>query len=376
MSNDFSLAGTDLFGNQINPKPDCRLAANFIVPPFSVLNARAGAWQDRKRQWISLGIKSEIGRGEILHETGSSFAESQRRIDKFRNMGGRDPGRSNGQDLMRGEHVVGSHLGRRPHGGSLDERAGREPGTEYAGGDAWVASQTGSGTSIFDPVLTELAYRWFCPAAGQIIDPFSGGSVRGIVASLLGYRYWGCDLRPEQIAANRQQASGICPENAPQWAVGDAMDLLGIEAPTADFIFSCPPYGDLERYSDDPRDLSTMDYHAFIGAYRRIILRCAERLKHNRFACFVVGDFRDPKTGNCRNFVGDTVESFRQCGLALYNEAILITCVGSLPIRVGKQFISGRKLGKTHQNMLVFVKGDGKLATVACGQIDPEYDWM
>jgi hypothetical protein len=38
-------------------------------------------------------------------------------------------------------------------------------------------------TSIFDPVLCEIAYRWFCPSGGTVLDPFAGGSVRGIVAS-------------------------------------------------------------------------------------------------------------------------------------------------------------------------------------------------
>ena len=41
------------------------------------------------------------------------------------------------------------------------------------------------GTSIFDPVLCELVYRWFCPSKGKILDPFAGGSVRGIVAAHL-----------------------------------------------------------------------------------------------------------------------------------------------------------------------------------------------
>lgn len=36
------------------------------------------------------------------------------------------------------------------------------------------------GTSVFDPVLTELIYRWFTPHENSnIIDPFAGGSVRG-----------------------------------------------------------------------------------------------------------------------------------------------------------------------------------------------------
>lgn len=40
------------------------LAERFGVPPFSVLDARRGWWQDRKRAWIALGIRSELGRGE------------------------------------------------------------------------------------------------------------------------------------------------------------------------------------------------------------------------------------------------------------------------------------------------------------------------
>ena len=39
------------------------LAEAFGVPPFSVLDARQGYWQERKRAWLSLGIQSEIGRG-------------------------------------------------------------------------------------------------------------------------------------------------------------------------------------------------------------------------------------------------------------------------------------------------------------------------
>lgn len=39
------------------------LAGRFLIPPFSVLNAREGWWQDRKRAWLALGIKSEEGRG-------------------------------------------------------------------------------------------------------------------------------------------------------------------------------------------------------------------------------------------------------------------------------------------------------------------------
>lgn len=42
------------------------LLDRFGVPPFSVLDARQGYWQDRKRAWLALGIKSEVGRGADL----------------------------------------------------------------------------------------------------------------------------------------------------------------------------------------------------------------------------------------------------------------------------------------------------------------------
>lgn len=236
---------------------------------------------------------------------------------------------------------------------------------------AW-ATETGTenmatGTSIFDPVLCELAYRWFCPAGGFILDPFAGGSVRGIVAAYLGYHYVGVDLREEQIVANRVQADKIVPDRQPTWIVGDsAKDLPEGQF---DLVFSCPPYADLEVYSDNPLDISTMDYSQFLIVYRSIIAQAVDRLKENRFACFVVGDVRDRK-GFYRNFVSDTIGAFQDAGAALYNEAILVTSVGSLPIRVGKQFSSGRKLGKTHQNVLVFFKGDPKRIKEDFGEIE------
>lgn len=229
-----------------------------------------------------------------------------------------------------------------------------------------------TGTSIFDPVLCELAYSWFSPKGGTVLDPFAGGSVRGIVASKLGRQYVGIDLRGEQVAANKIQGDALCfdDEFPPVWHEGDSRNIVRIcDGLAADFIFSCPPYADLEVYSDNPDDLSTLGYAEFKAAYFEIIASACQLLRQDRFACFVVGDVRDKK-GNYYNFVGDTVEAFRAAGLHYYNEAVLVTAVGSLPIRAGKQFSSGRKLGKTHQNVLVFVKGDGKKATQACGPVE------
>lgn len=368
--------------------PSPTLADRFLVPPFSVLDARQGYWQERKRQWIGIGIRSELGRGGdlIAYSEGAAThyrdaapggsprpAASLGPDGRTRRGDGRGKAaRTFGQDLMRGEHQVGAQpeaagmRARPPHGATV--RQNPDGTLNYAPSNNGEGQ---SGTSVFDPVLCELAYRWFSPPGGRILDPFAGGSVRGIVASMLGRDYTGIDLSARQIEANREQAATILPADAPapRWVVGDSADVVALAPGEYDLLFSCPPYADLEVYSDDPRDLSTMDYRAFIGAYRQIIAASVGMLRDDRFACFVVGDLRDRK-GIYRNFVSQTIDAFEAAGARLYNEAILVTAVGSLSIRVGRQFAGGRKLGKTHQNVLVFVKGDWRRATAACGPVD------
>ena len=301
----FSPFGNDLFGEPITQATTSPVAQKFLVPPFSVLNAREGDWQERKRAWIGMGIKSECGRSQSLNYSIPLKKYSKENMDE-----------------------------------------------EYHGEKAQSLN-----TSIFDPVLCEIAYRWFSASGGQIIDPFAGGSVRGVVASCLGLRYFGGELRLEQVEANKTQVKAICNSPIPEYVCGDSRKTLE-SFPDADFIFSCPPYGNLEVYSDDENDLSVMVYEDFLEAYREIIFKSCAKLKDNRFACFVVGDFRDPKTGFYRNFVSETIRGFLDAGLLLYNEAILVTSVGSASMRVTKQFTSGRKFAKTHQNVLVFCKGD------------------
>ncbi len=80
------------------------LIDRFIVPPFSVLDTRQGYWQERKRQWLQMGIQSEEERGDSL----------------LYNMSGQS-------EFMRA-----------------------------------AMEAVGGGTSIFDPVLCEIMYRWFC----------------------------------------------------------------------------------------------------------------------------------------------------------------------------------------------------------------------
>lgn len=275
------------------------VSRRFGAPPLSVLDTRQGYWKEGRRKWDSLGIESELGRQD---------------------------------DLLGGYKDLAQRLGIKSY----------------------------NGTSVFDPFLCELLYNWFNVENGKIIDPFAGGSVRGVVASRLGYDYTGIDLRAEQIEENRRQGKKICDEqHMPNWLIGDSNKVLDtIEDGQYDMIMSCPPYADLEVYSKDAADISNMEYDQFLEVYRSIIKKAVSKLKENRFACFVVSEIRGhDKNGKYRNFIGDTIQAFEDAGMDYYNEMVLVNPFGPVAMRVTRQFNATRKIGRTHQNVLVFYKG-------------------
>lgn len=370
------------------------LAERFGVPPFSVLDARQGYWQERKRAWLSLGLKSEEGRGTNLlgrslqelvaisygGATGKSYDAVVKFIAEQREKGLTDEqiklealarvgNKTEGAVSANVELEIPGYYEKLNAGQTRDEIIAE---WQKANGGA----ETITGTSIFDPVLCELLYRWFSPPSGTVLDPFAGGSVRGVVAATLGRSYRGFELRAEQVEANRKQWAELSAKQSGAsgdvtWTQGDSAETIAQTPaePWADFVFSCPPYADLEVYSDDPQDLSTMEYPAFREAYAKIIADACARLKADRFAAFVIGEVRKKgdKVGGYLGFVQDTIAAFEAAGLTYYNEAILVTATGTLPLRVSRFFSSTRKLGKTHQNVLVFVKGDPRKAIEAIG---------
>lgn len=344
------LFGPDLFGDG-TMAPGCAgpLEARFGYSPFSIFDSRAGDWRARKDLWLQYGIKSEIGRAEQLAY--GPAAATQRTYMPCPRCGFNSKPTPDG--------TFPEHLDRGT--GVECVTSGHKVVTRTPGDD----SSYTAGTSVFDPVLCELMYSWFCPPGGQVVDPFAGGSVRGVVAHCLGLKYWGCDLSGAQVVTNKEQAETLCKGvERPVWVNGDSAVELE-HAPLADFVFSCPPYGDLEVYSEHPRDLSNMGWQEFLTAYRYIIGSALVRLRVNRFSAFVVADFRDPKTGAYRNFVSETIAAFTDCGALYYNEGILISAVGTAAMRAVPQFTAGRKLAKTHQNVLVFCKGSWREAARA-----------
>ncbi|WP_299373127.1 hypothetical protein [uncultured Kiloniella sp.] len=298
------------------------LYRDFFYPPFSVMDARAGWWQSRKKEWIEIGLRSEEGRKPTIPSLESIYK------------------------------IKAGQAKQSVHGDTMP---------------SWAT------TSIFDPVLCEILYRWFCPKGGHILDPFAGGSVRGIVASKLGHRYTGFDIRQEQIDENKEQIKSVLskPDPVPDWRLVDACtkSLYKHFKGDVDLLLTCPPYGDLEVYSDLNEDISTLPFDTFAGALKHSIKQASKRLKENRFAVYVVSDIRD-KEGNYLCLPDIVRSAGIEAGLKVHGEIVLLNALGTLPLRVRGSFTKSRRFGRAHQNVIVFVKGDPRAANEAIGAVE------
>ena len=132
--------------------------------------------------------------------------------------------------------------------------------------------------------------------------------------------------------------------------------LKDIPNESVDFIFTCPPYYNLEKYTNIDGDLSLMSDDDFDKSYESIIAKSIEKLKPNRLACMVVGEVRNNK-GFYKNLINKTVSYFEKHGCNFYNDIVMLRPIANGAMRANRQFSQSRKVVRIHQNVLVFYKG-------------------
>lgn len=210
--------------------------------------------------------------------------------------------------------------------------------------------------SILDPVLAEICIKWFGLKNCNILDPFAGDTVFGYVAGFLNNTFTGIEIRKEQADINNERTKDFkC-----KYICDDGQNVLNhIEPDTQDLIFSCPPYFDLEVYSNMENDASNQkEYNDFIKILDNAFSGAIKSLKKDRFAFIVIGDVRD-KNGFYRLIPDDIKQIFKKNGMYLYNDIVLIEAIGTSALRAQPN-MRYLKVVKTHQNVLVFYKGNPK----------------
>lgn len=326
--NDKSDGGGNGSSSLPNSAPESSLFDRFVVPPFSILDTRKGYWQDRKKKWYDI-----IGdMGESRNDTLVTSLEI-----KYKDLYQRTR-----------EH-------RKELGISFKEYIEKYvPKEDLEREQSKIVAQ---GVSILDPVMAEIVCRWFGFKNCQTFDCFAGDSVFGFVSAYLGNDFTGIELREQQASLNNERVADM---NA-RYICDDGQNVANhIEPESQDLLFSWPPYFDLEVYSDLPNDASNQgSYEDFIQILKNAFTAAIGCLRKNRFAVICVGDVRDKKTGFYYDFCGDIKRIFREAGVLLYNEIILVEQTASTALRAAR-YMETRKVAKTHQHILVFFKGNPK----------------
>lgn len=302
------------------------LTDRFIVPPFSIFDTRKGYWQSRKKMWREkIGDKGESRNDKLITAPELKYKDLYEKTQRDR----------------------------KKLGVSFREYLDRYVPDDVK--ECEASKVLNAGVSLLDPVMAEIVCRWFGLEGCKTFDCFAGDSVFGYVSAFLGNEFTGVELRKEQAELNNQRVEGM----AARYICDDGQNVAQhIDAESQDLLFSCPPYFDLEVYSDDPRDASNQgSYEDFIKILDNAFKAALGCLRENRFAVIVVGDVRNKRTGCYYDFCGDIKRIFREAGANLYNEIILVETGASTALRASR-YMSSRKVAKMHQNILVFYKGD------------------
>lgn len=225
---DFGFGDDDDLGADLeddNQAPEANigsLSEDFIVPPFSIINLSKREVLDRKAKWNALIQDDGTSRGGAKSYENKGFTKA-----KY--------------------------------------------GTDFENKE----------TSIMNPVVCELINRWFLPTTGKqnTFDCFAGDTAFGFVSSYLGNHFTGVELRQQQVDFNQSR----CDEEQldAHYICDDGQNIAKHLAPESqDLLFSCPPYFDLEVYSDDPNDASNQDsYEDFLAILDNAFTNATKCLK-------------------------------------------------------------------------------------------------
>ncbi len=207
--------------------------------------------------------------------------------------------------------------------------------------------------SVFPAPLAEWIYLRYAPAGGRVIDAFAGGAPRALVASIMGYQYVGFDIRKKQIDENTKLLGDLGVDKV-TYIVGDGRFLNGATG-LFDMALTCPPYWNLEVYSDLPEDLSNaVSYDEFNAGMMFTAQAHRKVMKPGSFVCIVVGPFRDKKTGELIDFPAHTVVNFQEAGFYYHQQIVLLKNFASAAKRGPRAWERGKKLVPNHEFCLVF----------------------
>jgi len=235
-------------------------------------------------------------------------------------------------------------------------------------------THTRLGYSQFLPELAEYLLTHWSKEGDEVLDCFAGRT-RAIISRLHNRNYTGYEIAPNayKLITNRIDCRKTLLNTETVINIINADSHTISDENKYDFIMTCPPYFNIEKYDSVPNQLSDYsDYYQFLLRITEIYKKCHTALKNDRFAVFVVGDFRID--GKFHTFGLDTVNCLKKAGFEIWDFIVReINCNVSVRLL---QSMSFRRTVKKHEYVIVAVKGDGKRAADRLVNKKSEVDWL
>lgn len=218
--------------------------------------------------------------------------------------------------------------------------------------------------SLFNPTLAEVLVRAFTKEGDKVIVPF-GELTKVAIPGLYNRDVTGIELRKEQVDLNNKITGQLGLTNV-NTIEGDALNENLY--PEADFIYSCPPYLDLEKYSELKEDLSNQSEAEFFTSMQKFIQICYKKLKNDCFFVLIFGNIRRPD-GSIVDITSKVSELATKEGFKLYNDIVYLQPLGTSSMR-SSQFVKTRKVVRNHEKVLIFKKGEETGAIKVTKELD------
>jgi DNA modification methylase len=198
--------------------------------------------------------------------------------------------------------------------------------------------------SPFPEEVSRVCYELYLRDCKHIFDPFAGWGERGFFAKEYCKEYTGFDINAMAIQ-HAEDHYGI---------QNDLADSYTVKLPKFDGLFTCPPYWNLERYTDQGID-AAKTWKDFLFRYSFIFHKAYEVADTGSMFCIMVGDWR--KDGVYYDIAHQTRKIFEDLGATTIDD-VVISRKGVSKITI--MLPQAKRLGysvKVHSSLLVFKKG-------------------
>jgi DNA modification methylase len=263
---------------------------------------------------------------------------------------------------MLGERATGSVKGAQSlaredafvtEAGKATARERRELGL-FGGVKEYADANNRETVSVMPAELVEFFARYYSRRGATYVDPFAAQGVQMQVAHRLGMSYLGQDLSVEYVRyidAVRKRLT-LLDGQVLDVRQGDSRKPW-VDDGVGDFLFTSPPYWDVEFYGPEPEQLGTgHTYAEFLDGMRQVFEAWRPKLKPSAFVVVNVNDLR--RHGEFIPYHVDIVNLMRDVGYRPHDVWIIEGLLAGLPKAFAVNFNLKRIAPKVHEYCLVF----------------------